>query len=233
MQKQTIKIDDNVFALFSAKSDEKLVGFLGTAWAEATHGVCITCAHVLPDEFDQLVIVRGIGGRQAVSLIAKDNERDLALLRPSTALPRSPWRVSVGDPSWATGDLLSCFEFSATQQLPDKRFKVLTRTHVGNAVSVHRLLEGNVLPRLASQDAIELSFPALKGASGAPVVDRFTCEVAGVVAANNEAELAPSSVYEYTDGETYIERVRYIPSGIAIHGRHVAAFMSDAGFALG
>jgi hypothetical protein len=67
---------------------------------------------------------------------------------------------------------------------------------------------------------LELSFPALRGASGAPVVDSHPpFEVWGVVTANTAYEIHPAQVERIVeeDGKITEETRFYLPQALAIH----------------
>lgn len=85
-------------------------------------------------------------------------------------------------------------------------------------------------PSFPSVRMLELSYPALKGASGSPVLNESGAEVLGVVVANRERELMPAQILTAVkeDG-TSIEEVRYfLPNALAVAYDHVADILGEA-----
>jgi hypothetical protein len=104
------------------------------------------------------------------------------------------------------------------------------------------LRKGNVVqaqvglhPRHPTVRMLELSYPALKGASGSPVLDESGQEVLGVVVANRERELMPAQVLTTVSSDgAPIEEVRYfLPNALAVAYDHLADIISEAETRLG
>ena len=70
---------------------------------------------------------------------------------------------------------------------------------------------------------IDLSFPALKGASGAPVVGKYSFQVLGMILSNIETQLMPAQVEitHYADGSQDEIRRYFLPSAHAIRAEHL------------
>ncbi|MEM6495880.1 MAG: hypothetical protein AAF709_04035 [Pseudomonadota bacterium] len=80
--------------------------------------------------------------------------------------------------------------------------------------------------------SLELSYPALKGASGSPVVvleGRDAFKVVGITIANIQYELMPVQTYIYRDTEDGTEEeTRYcLPAGLAVNASHLSALLSS------
>ncbi len=90
----------------------------------------------------------------------------------------------------------------------------------GHQVRTHRETLGFGSPT----ECVDLSYPALKGASGAPVIEDGTGLVVGMVVSNVERHLMPAqteTVY-HSDGEQVSEDIRYfLPSGLAVRAMHL------------
>jgi hypothetical protein len=103
-------------------------------------------------------------------------------------------------------------------------------TRIGHMT--RRLGPGDGLGTLAEQ-AIELSFPALRGASGAPVMinelavysllGKESLGVIGVVIANAASHLAPAQIEEVlnADNTAYAETGYMLPQGLAVSVMHI------------
>lgn len=79
---------------------------------------------------------------------------------------------------------------------------------------------------------LELSFPALKGASGSPIIAHGH-EVWGMIVANHSVELTPTQIEEIRNNEGMIEErvVFSMPQALAMHVKHLTAFMAENRFA--
>jgi hypothetical protein len=73
-------------------------------------------------------------------------------------------------------------------------------------------------PSYPRVEMLELSFPALKGASGAPVFLEQSLQVVGVVVANVERELLPAQVLRSVadSGDVHEEILYFMPNGLAV-----------------
>lgn len=96
--------------------------------------------------------------------------------------------------------------------------------------------KGNVLcyypsrdPRIEKTPAFDTSFPALQGASGAPVIaHRPGCPVVGMIVGNVESTPMPAQTIRIGDGE---EEIRYfLPTGHGIAAEAIIDFLSSIGF---
>jgi hypothetical protein len=117
-------------------------------------------------------------------------------------------------------------EFSDTHSVsrPDgpseMRFRPAHRK--GNIISFYR----SDFPETVPTHSLDLSFPALRGASGAPIIVERTGVVVGMIVANIERHLMPAQVerIESPDG-TAEDRRYFLPVGKAISWRHLREFI--------
>ena len=86
----------------------------------------------------------------------------------------------------------------------------------------------STFPENIPTTCIDLSFPALKGASGAPVIVEADGCVIGMVVGNVERELLPAQLEKVTEDGKYTEEIRYfLPTGKAISWAHLAEFVKS------
>jgi len=80
-------------------------------------------------------------------------------------------------------------------------------------------------------DMLELSYPALKGASGAPVFTEQGLAVVGVVVANVERELLPAQVLRSVTetGELQEEVLYFLPNALAVGPPSLEEIVAEAG----
>ena len=79
---------------------------------------------------------------------------------------------------------------------------------------------------------LELSFPALKGASGAPIMEWLPpFKLWGIVKVNIRAELIPAQIETVVNGQGKIEEETkfYLPQALAIHVKHIRQLVTEVG----
>jgi hypothetical protein len=122
------------------------------------------------------------------------------------------------------------FEFARLMIDPHRAlFNLGQSTRIGNIV---RHVSDSRFP----EDSLELSYPALKGASGAPVVvleGPDMHKVAGFLTANVQYELLPVQTYMFKDESGGAEEKThyYLPAGLAVNAKWVTALLQQDGVA--
>jgi hypothetical protein len=97
-------------------------------------------------------------------------------------------------------------------------------THKGN-VMLHYT---GTVGRTAGTPAFVTSFPALQGASGAPVLRHSDLAIVGMMVGNKDSILHPAQVVEILDGEDYLEETKYLlPHGLGIAAATIIEFLSS------
>jgi hypothetical protein len=129
-----------------------------------------------------------------------------------------PLAIARSDP--ALNDDVFSYEYSST-----RIERTATGTHVSFDPYTHK---GNVVrsyvstfPETVKTPTILTSYPALQGASGAPVIapgpKRQSFAVVGMLVANSERHLLPAQVVKIEDGPSYSETTSYfLPYGKAL-----------------
>jgi hypothetical protein len=91
-------------------------------------------------------------------------------------------------------------------------------THKGNVLRHYT----STFPESHPTPSLDTSFPALQGASGAPVLRAYDFTVVGMLVANHERHLLPAQVVRVeTDSEAVEETSYFLPVGKAIEGHFV------------
>jgi|GEM_PF-5686495 len=189
-----VKLRSVVFPVFEFDG-EHIVRFLGTCFA--LHGnptVIVSAAHVFKGcRSDKICLLLRDVDDQTYPMVGSswsvNNEHDLAFINlvqvPARigALPLAANMVGTTDPVFT-------FEFSPT--VPRKtetglKFTPNAYTHVGNIVTHHYAVTD---AGVEYSRRFETSFPALRGASGAPVMDVANSAVLGVLIRNHTLPLA-------------------------------------------
>ncbi|OBB77875.1 serine protease [Mycobacterium sp. 852014-52144_SCH5372336] len=219
---------DAIVPLFSV-GKESPVEFLGTGSIVGDGSILLTADHVIsawpPDSLRIGVLGRGMF---EASVIERDSPHDLALLRIADYRPERPLTVEFDEPVYQNSPLMT-YEYGTT---------VVTGTSM-NFNPATRL--GHMTRRMDLQDtlgpagdgAMELSFPALRGASGAPVMFDESAGrlllgkpgfgIVGVIVANAAYHLLPAQIEAVLsqDNSSY-EEVRYLlPQAVAVSVEHL------------
>lgn len=194
--------------------------FLGTGVFVHPTGMLVTCDHVLGQRNGNYgIIVEKPNRPFPVEVVLREPGSDLALLRTSGYQP--PHTVPLEqDSEIALNKLIMCFEYGTTITAGNK-IHFAPANRLGNVTRFQNLQH---LYGEAGDYMLELSFPALKGASGAPVLSwNPPFRLWGIVKANIGHELMPAQVEKVVDekGELSEETKFYLPQALAIHVKHL------------
>lgn len=218
--------DQCIVPLVVLNEDGSCGRFLGTAFFVNDPPVLITCAHVLGnDSMGVAVACRDHPGR----LFPANRERidvksDLACLRVRDYEPLRFLALAKNE-NLMLNHQVCCFEYSTTVVAGD-RINFSPSNRMGN---VTRFRDLTSVYGVAGDQMLELSFPALLGASGAPVMDSLTpYHVWGVVTANYASEPLPAHIEKILDDKGVVteETKFYLPQALAIHVKHVRSLIS-------
>jgi hypothetical protein len=115
--------------------------------------------------------------------------------------------------------LVASVDYGLTQ-FENGKLRLSVACRVGNVTRVCDMTE---LFGPAGTDALELSFPALRGASGAPVFYQHTDTVIGVVNGNVDRDLLPIQVRKTfgDEGQLVEERKFLLPVSVAVNIKHL------------
>jgi V8-like Glu-specific endopeptidase len=196
------------------------VRFLGTAGTFVVPGpLLLTANHVIRDWKGGLAIshLDRLDDLLRAEVVKRDQDSDLAALRVSDYVPPSP--IGLAEDQEIHPNLpVVCFEYGTTQTAGGV-ITLAPATRLGN---VTRLINLTDRHGRAGDDALELSFPALRGASGAPVLANNGFRLWGVVIANVSYHLLPAQIDSVLDDKgTLTEETRFmLPQAVAVHVKH-------------
>jgi len=190
----------------------------------------LTAKHVLEDvslpegqDFAVVMLPAGLTVHR-VSIVAFAEQFDIALARAEGIQDVFPLEIATKNAP-VNFDVLTV-EFSGTESrlLADgRRGMWFTPYHrKGHVICYYT----STWPEPVATSSLDLSFPALRGASGAPVVAERDGSVLGMVVANVERHLLPAQVERVEFGPDHREEVRYfLPVGKAIGWQHLGEFV--------
>jgi hypothetical protein len=120
-------------------------------------------------------------------------------------------------------DVLTCaFSTTRIEVINDKRVvKFQPYTHKGNVLS-HYVSD---FPEKIPTPVMDVSFPALQGASGAPIIRESDFAVVGMIVANHEMHLMPAQIVKIESDKIVEETKYFLPLGKAIEGKLILEFL--------
>ena len=211
---------------------------------DRAHELLGTCFQVGSDLFMSANHVFGITppSGMEISVVLHDNDPittyrtellyshprlDIAVARVKGWPVDEPFVISQATSLAMNADVLTV-EYSPTKTqvpLPDGResMPIAANWHKGNIVREYRADFG--------ARYIDLSYPALKGASGAPVIQEATGHVLGMVIGNVEQQFLPAQIErtEHADGGADVIARYFLPSAQAFRECHLAEVLSHVG----
>jgi hypothetical protein len=207
--------------------DGQRMKFLGTGSIIGDGSILLTADHVTRDWPGPLAIVHLPRPQQLIPItpLERDASHDLVLHRVHDYRPPQPLRPIFDAPSHPNRQLLT-FEYGTTVTVgPEVRLNPATRLgHMTRKFDMTKELRSP-----AGDDALELSWPALRGASGAPVMLNDATNpaeafgVIGVIVANAAYHLLPAQIESVlTEENNLFEEIRYmLPQAVAVNIRHL------------
>lgn len=204
-----------IFPLFEGPCGTRLVHFLGTCYLAGDRTTVVTAHHnIKGSEGPFCIIDESQECEQVAASVVGSIERvDLAVLRLLKARPSEPLqlepsrKLGVGTDIWT-------LEYSDTRVV-DGSPELAPATRKGYA---SRRVPDPRRGGLPGRWLFELSFPALRGASGAPVINEWDGRVYATIVANVSYHLLPAQIEEVLDEHNEImEHTRFLlPQGLAV-----------------
>jgi hypothetical protein len=214
-------------------SEDRVHELLGTAFLVGP-GLFMSAKHVFgvtpPAGQETAVVLNDSGDLSGHSLkvVYQDSKHDIAIAQSEGWPEEEILTVAPTDNLIMNHNVLTV-EYSPTQggvQLPDGRtaMTITANWQKGNIVREYKPDFGYI----SSTACIDLSYPALKGASGAPVISEESGYVLGMIVGNIERQIMPAQIERTVrqDGTTDEIRRYFLPSGQAIRAAHLREALS-------
>ncbi len=217
-----------------AVPNERTAHFLGTGFFIEQDGTFLTAKHVFADygldrseDFRIAMLSKeGEVKRYAVTDVKVSERLDIARARATGVEDLQPLQLATEDASTNLDVLTEEYSGTMPKRLADggTGLNIVSYTRKGNVLCQRE----HDYPGPEPAMTLELSFPALGGSSGAPVLVERTGAVIGMVVANVGRELLPAQI-ERTEYEGGVkEEVKYfLPTGMAIHWSHLREFVEE------
>ena len=215
---------ETIVPIFAIDGSNNIRHFLGTGSFVGQRPFLVTAEHVIRDwsGLFAITVLPDTSHIIRATLVVKNRDADLALLEVPGYPPEKALPLAEDNEITENQDVV-CLEYGTTR----------TQGRVTHLAPATRL--GNVTRKLnlqerygqAGVDALELSFPALRGASGAPVFSNSNFHLWGVVIANVSYHLLPAQIESVLDETNQVlEETRYLlPQAIAVHVKHLRAMI--------
>jgi hypothetical protein len=222
---------DTVVPIFAIDSSNDIQHFLGSGGFLNDPPVLITAYHVVSDWNGRLAIANlyDLDHLWLAKILSYNKATDLAVLEVPGYTPRSFLQLS-SDNYMGTNNSVMCIEYGTTRKV-GKTIQLGPATRVGN---ICRFLDLRDQYGEGGEDMLELSFPALKGASGAPVmtnpiIQELGYQLLGIIVANAEYQPLPAQIISVLDEENSIyEEIKYmLPQALAVNAKHLKPLLSQ------
>jgi Trypsin-like peptidase domain len=212
---------DVIVPIFAMEGTGNVRAFLGTGSFVGPRSYLLTADHVVRNCDYEIAIttMHDVKILYPATVIERDEQHDLALLEVPGYRPANPLAVRF-DVQPSTNQSLLTFDYGTTISA-GRNIHLAPATRIGHMTRMLDL-RGHYGP--AGVSALELSFPALRGASGAPVMTNDAeFRVCGVVVANVAYHLLPAQIETVLDNSnTLLEETRYmLPQAAAVNIIHL------------
>lgn len=223
-----------IFPIVSVRKTHKpRYDFLGTGFFIDDSGLFFTAKHVCKGVEGQYnaVMLDSSADKPAtpcqISNLRFSEEFDIALGEVKGIRDITPLAIATENAPMNFDVLTAEFSGTYSQQIEYERKALIFDPYFrkGQVLRYYR----STFPETVPTGCLELSFPALKGASGAPVIVENTGSVIGMIVGNIERELLPAQIERVTNGQKYVEEVKYVlPTARAISWKHLNDLLSEA-----
>ena len=221
---------------------KKITEVLGTGFFVRASGELhvLTAKHVFQDspldKGEHYAYVVNTGPRIQAWTIPKfslSNDFDIAIFKPrqfesAIALPFAECQPSLND------DII-CYEYSGTRiELTRPNHTLVAFEPMAHKGNIMRSYVSDY-PETKPTQSLILSFPAMQGASGAPIIcalKRESFYVAGMVVANVERHLMPAQIVTIDDADGAEETSYFLPTAKAIDATVIRNVMTELGLDL-
>ena len=203
--------------------------FVGTGFFIDEDGSFLTAKHVFLD-LTVTYAVAMINGRDVttypISEIQVSDRHDIAFGKAKDIKGVQPLKLADKDAPINLDIITTEYSGTSVRRRVDGLNEIVFNPYYrkGNVVSSYL----STFPEKEETLSLELSFPALKGASGAPVIVEQSGLVIGMILGNIQRELLPSQIDTVVEEGKYTEEIKYMmPSAKAINWKHIADFLQS------
>jgi hypothetical protein len=215
-----MKPGESVVPIFAIDENNNIESFLGTGTFVGEKPYLVTAYHVIKGWkcLFAIAFINDLQHLHRLNVLKVDEEVDLAVLETPECKVNQSIQLAADDEINFNQQVV-CYEYGTTQTL-GKHIHLAPATRLGNVTRSINLTE---LYGRAGESILELSFPALRGASGSPVMSNFSFHLLGIVIANVEYHLLPAQIESVLDEKnSLLEEKRYLlPQALAVNVKHL------------
>lgn len=236
---QSLDPKQAILPIFRLSGDVSFRGLLGTGFLTGREPqVLVTAAHVFrdnplqPDECYAVALYNAPDRIEGVEIITytTSDKYDVAVARLGARNTDVLLSLPILTSHIASDQDILTFEYSPTTSRASAHGRVAAHfspfTHKGNILR-HYVSD---YPEKVPTPVMDTSFPALQGASGAPVMRASDFAVAGMLVANHERHLLPAQVVHIERDHDTFEEIRYfLPTGKAVACEVIRTVLDDFG----
>ncbi len=227
MRQSSIESTRSILPILKLSSDNRVISVVGTGFVVGDPTVLITAKHVfegetLPEESAFGALYGPINNLKIATFrrIRRSPDHDIA----AVYIQDVPWiqSLQISNQEVPCNEDVLTYEFSSTRietlSTGERQVAFTPFTHKGNVLRHYE----STFPESHSTPSLDTSFPALQGASGAPVLRARDFTVVGMLVANHERHLLPAQVVRIETSNEAVEETRYfLPVGKAIEGHFI------------
>lgn len=213
----------SISPVFAVDREKNMTKFLGSGYFVKPHPYYVTAGHVVrgwDKDFSTVISVDGETSQYTLELIVDNKDYDVAIMKCTEYEAPAPFEF-IDTTNINMNRPVVSLEYSTTRTDEGKtKFIINPATRLGN---ITRKMDMTDMYGPMGEDILELSFPALKGASGSPVLYSEGFGLLGMIVANVEYHLLPQQILTVlTEGNDLIEDIKYLmPLGLAVNARHI------------
>lgn len=221
--KRRLTIERSIFPIMGYLNGNPT--FLGTGCFLDVNKRLLTAYHVIKG-YDEIGIMNlnGVPKYFPAKIYRKDELLDLVALDVEEFTP-GYYFVLQEDDEYPINQFVICCEYGTTIT-KGQTIEFSYATRIGN---ITRMFANLDILKKAGENALEISFPALQGSSGAPILLKDSMKIIGIMMKNVQYDLLPVQIERITDKDgKLIEEIKYMmPQGIAINVKHVRKFIGE------
>jgi hypothetical protein len=235
---EPVEPNRSILPILELGPNDEVISVVGTGFVVGDPLVLITAKHLFEggaslENAKFGVLHRASNDLQVATIrrVRKSPEHDIAAVYVQNLLYIQALRISNQEVP-CNQDVLT-YEFSSTRierLSTGQRLVAFTPfTHKGNVLR-HYV---STFPERHPTPSLDTSFPALQGASGAPVLRGHDFAVVGMLVANHERHLLPAQVVRIETNDTTVEETSYfLPVGKAIEAHFIIKALEEIGIAV-
>jgi len=218
---------ESIVPIVSLNLKTGLETFLGTGFFLESQKQIVTANHVISvtDSDIGIFLIPDITRILKVKVRRASEALDLAILEvPEVNADITPLKLTL-DYEYKFNEHIVSVDYGTTEATG----KVVTFNPATRLGNITRRLDLSEMFDDAGKDMLEISFPALQGSSGAPILSNKNHEVLGMIVRNVQYNLIPTQIETVVNENNVVkEETKYLmPLGLAVHAKHIKEFIDS------